>query len=88
MSAAEIADNKWELQASKPPIGTFSGLTQIVLMLGFAGFFAWIVGFSAIAILTPKKEDAGLAAEYDKMKKKELEDRKAQSAPAEAEKSE
>lgn len=67
MSAAEIADNKWELQATKPPVGSLAGLMQILLMTGFALFFVWIVAFSAIAIVTPKNEDSGLASQYDKM---------------------
>jgi hypothetical protein len=68
MSAAEIADNKWELQATKAPVGTTAGIASLLLMCGFAGFFVWIVGFSVIAIVTPKKEDSGLASEYEKMK--------------------
>jgi hypothetical protein len=64
MSAAEIADNKWELQAAKPPIGTAPAIAQLVLMTGFAGFFAWIIVSSVIGIVTPKKEDGGLAGTY------------------------
>lgn len=56
MSASEIADNKWELEASKPPIGTPSGLAQIVLFMGFIGLFGYILGNSVVAIVTPKKE--------------------------------
>lgn len=67
MSAAEIADNKWELQATKAPVGTTAGLMQLLLMTGFAIFFLWIVSFSVIAIITPKKEDAGLAGEFSNM---------------------
>lgn len=67
MSAAEIADNKWELQATKPPVGTMAGLMQILLMGGFAFFFVWIVIFSVVAIVTPKQEDGGLAGEFNKM---------------------
>jgi hypothetical protein len=63
MSAAEIADNRWELAASKPPVTTFSGLAQMVLMGGFALFFGWIIAFSVVAIVTPKK-DTGLAEQY------------------------
>ncbi len=65
MSAAEIADNKWELSATKPPVATASGIAQVVLMGGFAAFFGWILVFSAIAIATPKGE--GLAGEYKKL---------------------
>lgn len=67
MSAAEIADNKWELQATKPPLGTLAGVMQILLMAGFASFFVWIVIYSVVAVVTPKDEDGGLAGEFDKM---------------------
>jgi len=66
MSAAEIADNRWEMTATKPPITSFGGILMILLMGGFSMFFLWIIVFSAVAIVTPKK-DAGLAADYAKM---------------------
>ena len=66
MSSAEIADNKWEVSSTKAPVGSASGIAQILLMGGFAVFFVWIVIGSVIAIVTPKGE--GLAGEYDKMK--------------------
>lgn len=68
MSAAEIADNKWEMQSTKPPVSSVPGMAQIALMGGFAVFFLWIVVFSAIAIVTPKPEDGGLAGQYKDMK--------------------
>ncbi|GEM_PF-2637874 len=52
---SEIADNKWEVEASKPPITTFFGIVQIALMSCFAALFAYIVIFSAVAIVTPKR---------------------------------
>jgi|GEM_PF-1628524 len=67
MSAAEIADNKWELSSTKPPVGSASGIAQILLMGGFAVFFVWIIVFSVIAIVTPKAEDSGLAGQYKDM---------------------
>lgn len=66
MSAAEIADNKWELSATKAPVGSASGIAQMLLMGGFAVFFVWIIVFSIIAIVTPKAE-GGLADQYDNM---------------------
>lgn len=63
MSAAEIADNRWELAASKPPVATVSGMAQIVIMGGFALFFGWIIAFSVVGLVTPKK-DTGLADQY------------------------
>ncbi len=68
MSAADIADNKWEAQSAKPPIGSLQGIMQMLMMGGFMAFFVWIVIFSVIAIVTPKKEDGGLAGDFEKMK--------------------
>lgn len=68
MSAADIADNKWEAQSAKAPIGSVQGIAQMLLMGGFMAFFVWIVIFSVIAIVTPKKEDGGLAGDFQKMK--------------------
>ncbi len=67
MSAAEIADNKWELSSTKAPVGSASGIAQIILMGGFGVFFVWIIVFSIIAIVTPKPEDGGLAGQYSNM---------------------
>lgn len=67
MSAAEIADNKWELESTKPPVSSLSGLTQILLMGGFALFFTLIVVGSLVGIVTPKPEDGGLAGQYKDM---------------------
>jgi hypothetical protein len=65
MSAAEIADNKWEMESTKPPVTSLSGVSQIVLMGGFALFFGLIVVGSLVALVSPKSE--GLAGEYSKM---------------------
>ncbi len=62
MSAAEIADNRWELQATKPPLTSAAGLAQIILMSGFALFFVWILVGSVQGMIMPKTE--GLAGEY------------------------
>ena len=66
MSAAEIADNKWELSATKPPVGTAASMAQMLLMGAFALFFVWIIVFSVIAIVTPPTEGS-LADDYGKM---------------------
>ncbi|MBL4687506.1 MAG: hypothetical protein JKY37_23120 [Nannocystaceae bacterium] len=65
MSAAEIADNKWELSSTKPPIGDAAGIAQMLLMGGFGLFFVWIIVFSIIAMVTPSS--GGLADSYSKM---------------------
>jgi hypothetical protein len=67
MSASEIADNKWELQASKPEVASPSGILQILLMVGFVGVFGYLLIFSIIGAVTPKKEDGGLAGQYKNM---------------------
>lgn len=68
MSAAEIADNKWELSSTKPPTTSAAGLAQILLIGGLGLFFVWIIVFSIIAIVTPKPEDGGLAGDFKNMK--------------------
>jgi hypothetical protein len=68
MSASEIADNKWELQASKPQVATAGGIMQIGLMAGFVGIFAYLIIFSIIGAVTPAKEGGGLAGSYKEMK--------------------
>lgn len=45
MSAAEIQDNKWEVQASKPNFLTVGAIGAILMMGGFVLFFvALIIG--------------------------------------------
>ncbi len=68
MSATEIADNKWELQSTKPPVGDAAGVLQLLLMVGFVGLFGWLIVSSVIGIVTPKAEDGGLAGSYKNMK--------------------
>lgn len=67
MSAAEIADNKWELQSTKPPLSSSGGVLQLILMGGFMVFFGWLLVNSVIGIVTPKAEDGGLAGQYKNM---------------------
>jgi hypothetical protein len=68
MSASEIADNKWELQASKPQMATAGGILQIILMMGFIGVFGYLIIFSIIGAVTPKKEGSTLENQYKNMK--------------------
>ncbi|MCH9685317.1 MAG: hypothetical protein K0V04_28030 [Deltaproteobacteria bacterium] len=67
MSASEIADNKWELKASKPPLASAGGVLQMILMGGFVILFGWLIVSSIIGIVTPKAEDGGLAGQYKNM---------------------
>ena len=67
MSAAEIADNKWELSSTKPPLNTAGGILQLLLMVGFIGLFGWLIVSSVIGIVTPKTEGGSLADSYKDM---------------------
>lgn len=68
MSGSEIADNKWELQASKPQLATAGGITQMLLMAGFIAVFGYLIIFSIIGAVTPKKEGTTLENQYKNMK--------------------
>ncbi len=71
MSTAEIGDNRWEVSASKPPVGTAGGLLQLLMIGCFSVLFGWIAVSSVIAIVTPKKEGTALHEKFDKMQKGE-----------------
>lgn len=53
---SEVADNKWEAEAAKPPLVSPAALAQILMMTIFAGFFAYILVMSVVGIVTPKEE--------------------------------
>jgi len=63
MSAAEIADNKWESDSTKPPVITAAGIAQILLMGMFGLFFLYILIMSVVGIVTPH-EDGALEQKY------------------------
>lgn len=77
MSSAEIADNKWEAEASKPPITSFGGILQIVVVTAFSAMFAWMMLFTFQGIFGSKRET--LADAYGNLKAEGH-----QAAPAEA----
>lgn len=56
MSVAEIQDNKWEVQASKPPLTNPGAIGVIIMMSGFILFFVWVIVFSVIGSFTDTKE--------------------------------
>ncbi len=56
MSVAEIQDNKWEVQASKPPLATAGSIGAIIMMSGFILFFVWVIIFSVIGSFTDTEE--------------------------------
>ncbi|MBK7824872.1 hypothetical protein [Nannocystis sp.] len=65
MSISEIADNKWEVQAAKPPVSTVPAIFQILLIASFAAVFVWILQFSVIGIFGAKRDT--MADNYGKM---------------------
>ncbi|MCA9714043.1 MAG: hypothetical protein H6713_20140 [Myxococcales bacterium] len=65
MSSSEIADNKWELEASKPPITTAGAMAQIAIIGAFTLVFGWILAFSVLGIVSPKKKT--MADKYGEM---------------------
>lgn len=65
MSISEIADNKWEAQAAKPPVSTAGGIMQILLIAAFASVFVYILQGSAAGIFGAKR--GSMAENYSKM---------------------
>lgn len=59
MSISEIADNKWEAQAAKPPVQNVTGIAQILLIASFAGIFAWILFGSLQGMFGEKRSSLG-----------------------------
>jgi len=66
MSISEIADNKWEVQAAKPPVQTVPAVAQMLLIATFAGIFAWIL-FGSLQGMFGATRDGGMAESYGKM---------------------
>jgi len=66
MSLSEIADNKWEVEAAKPPTTTFGGICQILLIAAFSLIFVYIFQGSARGMFGAKRE-GGMADTYGKM---------------------
>ncbi|MCY1060311.1 hypothetical protein [Nannocystis sp. SCPEA4] len=65
MSTSEIADNKWELEASRPPIATIGGIIQIAVVGLFACLFVWMMSFSLQGIFGARRET--LADQYSRL---------------------
>ena len=66
MSISEIADNKWEREAAKPPTTTFSGICQILLIGAFTLIFVYILQGSLMGMFGSKRE-GGMSDTYGKM---------------------
>lgn len=65
MSNAEIADNKWEAQAAKPPIYTVTAISQLIMIAVLAFIFVWLLKGSLQGIFGEKRD--GLAEAFGKM---------------------
>jgi len=65
MSIAEIADNKWEAQAAKAPIGTVAALAQLLLITVLAGIFVFLFLGTLTGLFGEKRD--GLAENIGKM---------------------
>ena len=66
MSVAEIADNKWELEASKPPLKEAGSIFQLAIMGMLCCLFLGIVGI-ALSGLIGGDQGGGLADKYKNM---------------------
>lgn len=65
MSVAEIADNKWEREVTKPPVTSAGSIFQLVLLGAFVLMFLWIFSFVVMGLVSPKK--ATMADKYGEM---------------------
>ena len=52
MSVAEIQDNKWEVEATKPPVVNAAGIGSIIMMSCFALFFVAVIIGAVIGSFT------------------------------------
>ena len=66
MSTAEIADNKWEVQASKPPVASAGGLGMLLMFGGFTLLFAYLTVMSIIGATTAKNEANAIEKQFTK----------------------
>lgn len=64
MSSTDIADNKWEMQASKPPIANIAGLGYLLMIGGVVALFGYITAMSVVAIMSPKREGGTLENQF------------------------
>jgi ABC-type Fe3+ transport system permease subunit len=56
MSVAEIQDNKWELEATKPPLKSPASIGIIIMMGGFALFFVAVIIGAVVGSFTDTEE--------------------------------
>lgn len=82
MSSAEIADNKWEVESTKPPVITPGGIAQVLLMSMFGLFFLYILLMSIVGIVSPH-EDGALEQKYKEKLQHHDKPKAEEAAPAE-----
>lgn len=66
MSTTEIADNKWELQVSKPPVATAGGLLLLLMFAGFTILFGYLTVMSVIGAFSQKPEQNRIEKQFSK----------------------
>ena len=74
MSLAEIQDNKWEVDAAKPPLKKPASIGMMIMMGGFMLFFVVVIIGAVIGSFTETKE-----MNFEKVTK----DAEGEAAPAE-----
>jgi hypothetical protein len=58
MSFADIADNKWEIESTRPPVFTISGIAQMIMMGFLSLIFVVVVLMALMGIIMPKSQEA------------------------------
>jgi len=56
MSTAEIQDNKWEVEASQPPLKNFGAVGIMIMMGGFSLFFVAVIIGAVMGSFTEVEE--------------------------------
>ena len=85
MSLAEISDNRYEVEASKPPLKTMSAITQMGMMLFFVVGGLWIgMGVLKGILFTPKETESSIEKQFREMKSKKAAPAAAPAAAAPA----
>ena len=79
MSASEIANNKWELEASKTPLKSFGAIAQIIIVGAFCLMFLYILFGAVMGIVSPPQKT--MAEKYGEMT---VDGKAAPAAPAAA----
>ena len=70
MTAAEIQDNRWEVQASKPNFFSIGAIGAMMMMAGLCVFFVWMIIGSVRGAMT---EPSALTVDKDAAKAEKAE---------------